>query len=63
MTTMSDEDFEQELPDAEYRKTVPSVGHALVHILIVHTSVHIGQITVWESAMQLRASRSTLNDA
>lgn len=41
------------LPDEEYRKTLPTLGHALVHILIGHASVHLGQLTAWRAAMDL----------
>ena len=41
------------LPDEEYRKSLPTIGHALVHILASHTALHIGQLTVWRRAMGL----------
>ena len=41
------------LPDEEYRKVLPTLGHALVHILVGHASVHVGQLTAWRAAMGL----------
>ncbi len=48
---MTSADLAKALPDEDYRQTLPTVGHALVHILIGHTSVHVGQLTVWRHAM------------
>ena len=42
-----------ELPDETYRKYLPAKGHALLHILIGHVSVHVGQLTVWRRCMGL----------
>ncbi len=41
------------LPDEAYRAKLPTVGHALVHLLVGHASLHVGQLTVWRSAMRL----------
>lgn len=50
---LSDEVLDAPLPDKGYRKTLPTIGHALTHILIGHASIHVGQLTVWRSAMNL----------
>jgi hypothetical protein len=47
------EQLSMPLPDEEYRKTLPTIGHALLHILVGHSSVHIGQLTTWRAAMRL----------
>lgn len=41
------------LPDESYRRTLPTVGHAAVHILVGHLSVHAGQLSVWRAAVGL----------
>ncbi|MDP6112278.1 MAG: DinB family protein [Planctomycetota bacterium] len=41
------------LPDMQYRKSLPTIGHALVHILASHTALHVGQLTVWRKAIGL----------
>jgi hypothetical protein len=53
VSRLSTEGFASPLPDDEYRATLPTIGHALLHILVGHTSVHVGQLTVWRHAMQL----------
>jgi hypothetical protein len=35
------------LPDERYRETFPTVGHAVLHILVAHAAVHVGQVSVW----------------
>ena len=44
---MTEDDFGAPLPDARYRDTFPTVGHALVHILGAHFGLHIGQLSCW----------------
>jgi len=41
------------LPDVDARKSLPTIAHALTHILIGHASIHVGQMTAWRAAMQL----------
>ena len=38
------------LPNKQYRKVFPTVGHALLYILLSHFSMHVGQLTVWRRA-------------
>lgn len=51
------------LPDVRYRDRIPTVGHAVLHILTSHTAMHVGQITVWRRAMGLTAVPEPLNDS
>lgn len=39
------------LPDVRHREVFPSLGHAVVHVLCSHTSVHAGQLMAWRRAM------------
>jgi hypothetical protein len=41
------------LPDERYREIFPTLGHAVLHILTVHTAIHVGQVTVWRRAIGL----------
>jgi hypothetical protein len=50
---LTSEQLSLPLPHEEYRRTLPTIGHALLHILIGHSSVHIGQLTSWRAAMGL----------
>jgi hypothetical protein len=43
------------LPDARYRELLPTIGHAVVHILTAHAAVHVGQVSVWRRAGGYRA--------
>lgn len=51
------------LPDEGYRKTLPTLGHALVHILIGHASVHAGQLTAWRAAKRLPRIREHFDNS
>lgn len=53
IAALSNDQLESPLPDEDYRKTLPTLGHALTHILIGHASIHVGQLTVWRAAMGL----------
>ena len=37
------------------------IGHAVLHILVSHTAVHVGQITAWRRAMELPVMNEPLN--
>jgi hypothetical protein len=41
------------LPDARRRDHLPSIGHAVVHILVGHTATHAGRLSVWRAALGL----------
>ena len=46
-------------PDEAYRDVFPTVRHALTQVLVGHTAMHVGQLTVWRRAMGLpRMARS-----
>ena len=38
------------LPDERCRATMPTIGHALVQVLIGHTAMHVGQLSAWRRA-------------
>ena len=45
-------------PVESYREVFPTLRHALTQVLVGHTAYHIGQLSVWRSAMGLpRMSR------
>ena len=44
-------DWTGPLPDVRYRDRFPSLGHAVVHILLAHTSFHAGQLSVWRQSV------------
>ncbi len=41
------------LPDTRFRDTFPTLGHAVLHILIGHLANHAGQLRAWRRAAQL----------
>lgn len=45
--------LDQPFPDPAYLDIFPTVGHALVQVLVGHTSFHIGQVSIWRKAMAL----------
>ena len=45
------EDWIGPLPDIRFRDRFPSLGNAVVHILLAHTSFHAGQLSVWRQAL------------
>ncbi|WP_428939369.1 DinB family protein [Fontivita pretiosa] len=45
--------MDEPFPDESYRDVFPTIRHALTQVLVGHTAYHIGQITVWRSAMGL----------
>jgi hypothetical protein len=55
LNAMGGDDLRQPLPDVRYRDRLPTVGHAALHILVSHTALHVGQITVWRRVMGLPA--------
>ena len=48
---MSDDDCAVTLPDARFRDTFPTIGHAVVHILGSHFALHMGQLSCWLRVM------------
>jgi uncharacterized damage-inducible protein DinB len=62
LAQMTATDLAQPLPDARYRDRIPTVGHALLHILASHTAMHVGQLAVWRRAMGLPVVNEPLHD-
>jgi hypothetical protein len=52
-TAIGEAGMSQPLPDARYRDTFPSLGHAVLHVLSAHTASHVGQLIVWRRAAGL----------
>lgn len=53
LQAVGEEGLKLPLPDERHRPMFPTVGHAVLHILRVHTAMHVGQITVWRRAVGL----------
>ncbi len=53
LQTMTDDDLAGPLPDERHRNGFPTLGHAILHILTVHTAMHLGQLSAWRRAMGL----------
>jgi len=51
LAELDDEGLKRPLPDERHRSLFPTIGHAVLHILTVHTALHVGQITVWRRAV------------
>lgn len=58
---MSAETMSEPLPDENYRAALPTIGHALVHILIGHASVHAGQLSTWRRLVGLSRKPEALD--
>lgn len=56
LTAMTEADLARPLPDERYRDVLPTIGHAVLHILAAHTAVHLGQLKVWRRAAGLMIS-------
>ena len=54
LAAMDDRDLAGPIPDVRYRQTFPTLGHAVLHILTVHTCVHLGQLSAWRRATGVR---------
>jgi hypothetical protein len=53
LLTLGDSGLTVPLPDEGYREIFPTLGHAVLHVLTVHTAIHVGQVTVWRRAVGL----------
>ena len=51
---LDDARFDQPFPDPSYHHVFPTVRHALTQVLVGHTAMHVGQVTVWRRAMGLK---------
>jgi len=50
---LNDSQLDQPLPDEVHRAVLPTVRHALTHVLVGHTANHVGQLILWRKAMRL----------
>jgi len=50
---LDDAELHGPFPTVRYREMFPTLGHALVHVLVGHTASHVGQLAVWRRAMGL----------
>jgi hypothetical protein len=50
---LSDARLNEPFPDESYRYVFPTIRHAFTQVLIGHTAMHVGQISVWRKAMGL----------
>ena len=56
---LDDPFLDQPFPDPSYREVFPTVRHALTQVMVGHTAMHVGQLTVWRRAIGLpRLARS-----
>jgi DinB superfamily len=47
--------LDEPFPEATYLDVFPTIRHALTQVLVAHTAFHIGQVSVWRSALGLPA--------
>lgn len=50
LETLDPERLAEPLPDIDLRDELPTLGHALLHILAAHFALHLGQLTAWRQA-------------
>ncbi len=43
----------QDLPDVRYRAMLPTIGDAVLQVLVAHIAYHVGQTMLWRKAMQM----------
>jgi hypothetical protein len=53
LRALGEDGLKQPLPDIRHRDTLPTLGHAVAHILCAHTAMHVGQLTVWRRCLRL----------
>jgi DinB superfamily len=53
VSRLDDSQLDQQLPDEAHRAVLPTIRHALTHILVGHTANHVGQLILWRKAMRL----------
>jgi hypothetical protein len=46
--------LDEAFPDPAYRDVFPSVRHAFTQVMVGHAAFHVGQVSVWRRAMELR---------
>jgi hypothetical protein len=50
---LDDSRLDEPFPDASYHDVFPTIRHAITQVLVGHTAMHVGQVTVWRRAMGL----------
>lgn len=60
LRTMPAADLAAPLPDARFRAKLPTVAHALLHVLVAHPAHHTGQLIAWRRAMGLSMASGDL---
>ncbi len=53
LSALDDAELNGPFPTEQYRDIFPTLGHALLHVLVGHTAAHLGQLAVWRRAMGL----------
>jgi uncharacterized damage-inducible protein DinB len=53
LSAMDEAALNEPLPDERVRQILPTLGHAVLHVLVGHTAAHLGQLAVWRRAMGL----------
>ena len=49
---MEEAELRAPLPDARFRSTYPTLGHAALHVIASHFAFHVGQLSCWVEAVQ-----------
>jgi hypothetical protein len=57
VTKLDDARLNEPFPDPSNRDVFPTIRHALTQVLVGHTAMHVGQLTVWRKAMGLPPMR------
>ncbi|MEO2014138.1 MAG: hypothetical protein ABGZ53_07170 [Fuerstiella sp.] len=59
---MGETGLAEPLPDVRFRDSLPTIGHAVIHILSGHTALHLGQLVVWRRVLRLAVVTEPLNE-
>ena len=60
---LDDARLDTPFPDESYRDVFPTIRHAATQVLVGHTALHVGQLSVWRKAMGLPRIAPRLSDA
>ena len=55
LTDLPEANLSGPLPEVQRRAQFPTLGHAIMHVLVGHTAAHLGQLAVWRRARGLPA--------
>jgi hypothetical protein len=50
---LKDPELDQPFPDESYRAVFPTIRYALTQVKVGHATYHVGQLSVWQRAMDL----------